>query len=125
MSELPPAAQCEPAKPPAGYRAQYDCVSYLARASGSFPGGRFWHAEFKVPEASDFAEFDFVVELPKTLSEKFRTRNIKRTTTQETDGKQQSLFSFTLYGTTSYGNCRPGNETCNIQNGMKATLFYK
>ena len=125
MADLPPVARCEATSPPSGYRAQYQCVSYLARAVGDYPGGRFWHAEFKAPENSDFAEFDFVVTLPDALANRFRARNIKSAIDKGPDGKPITTFSFTLYGTPSFGNCKPGTDACLIPNGMKATLFYK
>ena len=129
MAELPPVAHCDSVKPEQGYRSQYVCISYLARAVGDYDNGpndrgRFWHAEVKVPEGSAFAEFDFAITLPPDLSRRFRIQSIKQSATPA-DGKTVTSYSFTLYGTSSYGNCKPGNETCVIQRGFKGTLFYR
>lgn len=129
MADLPPFTKCENAMPPKGYRAQYECISYLARTIGNYDNGpddkgRFWHAEVKVPEGSEFAEFDFAITLPNELARRFRIQNMKRVATV-LDNKAGNLYSLTFYGTSSYGNCQAGPENCVIQNGFKATLFYK
>lgn len=126
MADLPPVAHCDSVKPEQGYKSQYVCVSYLARAVGDFDNGRgrFWHAAVTVPEGSSFAEFDFAITLPPDLARRFRIESMKQSASQ-TDGKSVTNYSFTLYGTASYGDCKSGNEPCLIPKGFRGTLFYR